>query len=139
MAICHRAVVANAANPESQDARLNITCLSGIIRVLMNLSHENGTMHTHIVEIRALNKAIIALDKRGVSRETVKIATSVIFAELCCTKLGQMSGFLPLCMSTFTHLGPKFTPAEKRFDLTVMVRRSSSYPKSMTHSLSLVV
>ncbi|VDN57702.1 unnamed protein product [Dracunculus medinensis] len=41
--------------------------------------------------------------------------------ELCSTKLGQMSGFLPLCMSSFTYLVPKFAAKEKRFDLTVLV------------------
>uniref|UniRef100_A0A1I7WCW4 WAPL domain-containing protein n=1 Tax=Heterorhabditis bacteriophora TaxID=37862 RepID=A0A1I7WCW4_HETBA len=40
--------------------------------------------------------------------------------ELCCTKLGQMPGFLPLCLSSYTFLAPKFAPAEKKFDLYVM-------------------
>ncbi|KHN88975.1 Wings apart-like -like protein [Toxocara canis] len=41
--------------------------------------------------------------------------------ELCSTKLGQMNSFLPLCMSTFTYLAPRFAPDNKRFDLAVLM------------------
>ncbi|VDK45233.1 unnamed protein product [Anisakis simplex] len=41
--------------------------------------------------------------------------------ELCSTKLGQMNSFLPLCMSTFTNLAPRFAPDNKRFDLGVLM------------------
>lgn len=33
-----------------------------------------------------------------------------------------MNSFLPLCMSTFTYLAPRFAPDNKRFDLAVLVR-----------------
>ncbi|XGW26060.1 hypothetical protein V3C99_007013 [Haemonchus contortus] len=41
--------------------------------------------------------------------------------ELCCTKLGQVPGFLPLCLSSYTFLAPKFAPEDKKFDLYVMM------------------
>ncbi|VDP42968.1 unnamed protein product [Heligmosomoides polygyrus] len=41
--------------------------------------------------------------------------------ELCCTKLGQVPGFLPLCLSSYTFLAPKFAPDDKKFDLYVMM------------------
>ncbi|MFH4979779.1 hypothetical protein AB6A40_006488 [Gnathostoma spinigerum] len=41
--------------------------------------------------------------------------------ELCCTKLGQMAGFLPLCMSLLTYLTPKFSSESHSFDLAVMI------------------
>ncbi|KIH57759.1 wings apart-like protein [Ancylostoma duodenale] len=41
--------------------------------------------------------------------------------ELCCTKLGQVPGFLPQCLSSYTFLAPKFAPEDKKFDLYVMM------------------
>lgn len=41
--------------------------------------------------------------------------------ELCCTKLGQVPGFLPLCLSSYTFLVPKYAPEDKKFDLYVMM------------------
>ncbi|EYC33754.1 hypothetical protein Y032_0002g968 [Ancylostoma ceylanicum] len=41
--------------------------------------------------------------------------------ELCCTKLGQVPGFLPQCLSSYTFLAPKFAPEDKKFDLYVMI------------------
>ncbi|KJH42499.1 hypothetical protein DICVIV_11508 [Dictyocaulus viviparus] len=41
--------------------------------------------------------------------------------ELCCSKLGQVPGFLPLCLSSYTFLVPKFAPEDKKFDLYVMM------------------
>ncbi|CAJ0922165.1 unnamed protein product, partial [Mesorhabditis belari] len=41
--------------------------------------------------------------------------------ELCCTKLGQIPGFLPLCLSSFTYIAPKYAADDKKFDLYVMM------------------
>lgn len=41
--------------------------------------------------------------------------------ELCCSKLGQISGFLPLCLSFITYLAPKFATRDKCFDLIVLM------------------
>lgn len=41
--------------------------------------------------------------------------------ELCCSKLGQIEGFLPNAITTFTYLAPKFGK-ENSYDINVMVR-----------------
>ncbi|CAJ0576857.1 unnamed protein product, partial [Mesorhabditis spiculigera] len=41
--------------------------------------------------------------------------------ELCCTKLGQIEGFLQRCLISFTYLAPKFASEEKKFDVHVMM------------------
>lgn len=40
--------------------------------------------------------------------------------ELCCSKLGQIEGFLPNALSTFTYLAPKFGK-EDAYDINVMM------------------
>uniref|UniRef100_A0A914V3C9 WAPL domain-containing protein n=1 Tax=Plectus sambesii TaxID=2011161 RepID=A0A914V3C9_9BILA len=78
--MCHKKIERDVG--DARLLKLNIDCLSGVARVLMNLTHEN---------------------------------------ELCCTKLGQMDNFLRLCLSCFTFLNGKFAPADKHFDLAVML------------------
>lgn len=41
--------------------------------------------------------------------------------ELCSTKLGQMNGFLPLCLSFFTYVAPRYAVDDRRFDILVLV------------------
>ncbi|CAI4229564.1 unnamed protein product [Auanema sp. JU1783] len=40
--------------------------------------------------------------------------------ELCSTKLGQMPGFLSLCLSSTTYLARKFGEEDKKFDVNVL-------------------
>ncbi|CAB3406174.1 unnamed protein product [Caenorhabditis bovis] len=41
--------------------------------------------------------------------------------ELCCSKLGQIDGFLPACLMSFTYLAPKYAGDDKKFDIYVML------------------
>ncbi|CAB3406173.1 unnamed protein product [Caenorhabditis bovis] len=41
--------------------------------------------------------------------------------ELCCSKLGQIDGFLPACLMSFTYLAPKYAGDDKKFDIYVMM------------------
>ena len=73
-----------------------VTCLSIVIKVFCNLSHDNGKI------------TLFALPRNA-------------FPELCIMRLSSMDGFLQSCMRCITHVAPTAVPAHKRFDLQLLV------------------
>ncbi|VDL82052.1 unnamed protein product [Nippostrongylus brasiliensis] len=81
---------------------------------LMNIIHEtisNSSVGSVVARSHMTCLSLMARVLMNLSHEN----------ELCCTKLGQVPGFLPLCLSSYTFLAPKFAPEDRKFDLYVMM------------------
>ncbi|KAF8376313.1 wapl-1 [Pristionchus pacificus] len=94
--------------------------------------------HRSSVIIEAANKLMVVVHSRVSSSSSplslrkslmrsltllARVLTNLSYDnELCSTKLGQMSGFLSSCISTFTFLGPKYISDDAQgFDLTLLM------------------
>uniref|UniRef100_A0A914D0N2 WAPL domain-containing protein n=1 Tax=Acrobeloides nanus TaxID=290746 RepID=A0A914D0N2_9BILA len=130
-------------NATDKDLILNLKEFDRWMRILENASVYNVKNQAYLVTIRScllLTSCVKALeflyklvDKPTASQnfkdtglDTICLIARVFTNlshdnELCCDNLGKTSGFLKLCVSSFTYLSLKNGPKEKHFDVFVML------------------
>ncbi|PIO68752.1 wings apart-like protein [Teladorsagia circumcincta] len=90
-------------------------------KIVFDLTKEQLTPSSLVLEALVFVLARCTDENLKTELLNLGILQWIVGKELCCTKLGQVPGFLPLCLSSYTFLAPKFAPEDKKFDLYVMM------------------